>query len=233
MYLRFTIQIPPHEKRPEQLPAGRALLGKLWEQAPTALRFDMAIMHRDDDFETIKAFPNFHIAAINGEIVITALGPEAAQILIANTQTIEALIRFSFPKATTRMQAGICSAYESNRLTTYRIPSLVFQRSTKQFQALREVVQAKRFNDPELLKAVESVVRRGIDRQADFLGISIPEDFTLGDTEITNLPAVHIKDKRYAMAARMTIKCGLKLSGHWHVGQLCSRGYGKIIGTTE
>mgnify|MGYP007051628692 FL=1 len=206
--------------------SGRKLLSWLRDQLPPAERFDLEIFNRTEE-GPIDGLAPVRIGGTFREIVIYGVGEAGVSLLQDNVEKISRLLTKHFggcPGERRRMDS--CAIHEREDMLSYLLPICVFQRNN--FDSYREAFQQSRFADPLILNKLRQTILSGIQRQALMLQSDTPE-FEIYNLSVERLTPIEVKNGRFNLCAKARFVAPVYMKGPWHVGHLCSRGFGQIF----
>jgi hypothetical protein len=162
---------------------------------------------------------------------IIALGQEAVELLLAKGHIISNALAREFDTLPSEgRQIGVCSIELSRTIARYRIPRLIIQKHQyeERYRAAEKEHKEGRAS-AILCDRVRQVIKRDLIRQAELMAIDIPEELQICGVSIEDLKPVKVVQGRCNLSARVIFMMSYKLEGHWAVGHLASRGYGRIL----
>lgn len=233
-WFRLMIQTPESVGWPDE---ARKLLARLWASTDRDdLKFPGEIFHYRDD-TPIKGLAPFRFERYAKGVSIVALGPSACRTLRENGHKISGLLGHHFDTCLPEHRySGSFTPQMEERpyLTDYICPMIVLQgKGTSQLVTsyMDELVGGK--VAPEAGNLIADILRKGIVEQAEFLGIDLPENFSLGDVTLLDggkfLP-IRFKSTWRLAAKAIGFRCSLDLHDRpWAAGYLKARGYGRIL----
>lgn len=249
----MTTSVTYHFELPEQvdlsLGEGRALIAALLDDLPGVA----SLFHYDArgkpiaglDAQALNALPAESHTRANNEaampqvrflsrrnyLQITALTPQAQdEVDRLIPDLVRALMaRFKGFPAMRRMQEH-CAIEPSEQFFRYRVHHMIVERDIapiNRFLKLDTATQAERIAE----KIVRSLYRQGSVQGAD-LGLDVPDLLGLQVPRLAPLVIARHPDGRPAATAlcagAVTFSMPFKISGHWAVGGLTARGYGRL-----
>ena len=175
----------------------------------------------------------FRFGGSKGALHLCAVGAAETQQLESFAHRVTSLLgrHFGVPLPDHFRSGRYPEALENRPfLYDYRIPCLVFEPRTPELVAdLKAQVLT-----PRVVAHLEKVIRKGLERQADYLGVALPDHYTLGDLQFSADKGYFVPVKchgsmAYVGARNLLLRCSLDLRRQpWHVGSLTGRGYGHL-----
>ena len=198
-------------------------------------KIDPVVFHHDDNGDTLNsAFPGFRVGQQNQHGVIYAVGAEECAYLAGNGHLITEIVqkRYGLQQIRDYRQGGGYSVASRHpgRLWKYILPSLVFQKKTKDFKEYgRDCLKSGKLN-VEAREQIKEIIRRDILLHCDYMAVPVEEDFTLGKIAVERFVPVHVHSGRFFLAAvGVTFKTSLSLVGAYHLGYLKARNKGRVV----
>jgi hypothetical protein len=231
MFLRLSIPVP--EKRVlTRYSQSRELVAKVAQKLEDQ-QFVRSLLWVNASHTPRSGLSPFRYSSARGgrSLDIIALGQDAVELLLAKGHIIStALAREFGTLPSDGREIGVCSIELSRTLLRYRISRMIIQKYGYD-EKYRAAEKEQKTGHPSsiLRERVSEVIKRDLIRQAELMAIDIPEELEIGDVNIEDLRPVKVVEHRYNLSGRIRFTMGYKLEGHWAVGHLASRGYGRIL----
>lgn len=170
---------------------------------------------------SITGFPSVHFASLKDGFSLVGFGDAGKEVLI---DIAGPLVRAWSDKLNRYvgldMKNVACTIDRLPYSLTYRVPRMVVQKNKSGLQKLA--------NADTGIALVEGLFLRSIHRQAEYLGITVPEDISVRFVGAEREFAARNGEGRNSCLGFVgaTFETNLRLSGLWSVGRLLSKGYG-------
>jgi hypothetical protein len=161
---------------------------------------------------------------------IIALGQKAVEQLLTKGHHITTAVSQEFGSLPSDgRELGMCSINLSPRPNRYYMPRMIIQKYQyeNKFQAAEREHKGGK-PSAILLDHVAQIIRRDLVRQAELMLVDIPQEMEIRNLELADLKPVKVVPGRHNLSANVRFAMSHKLVGHWAVGHMASRGYGRI-----
>lgn len=166
-----------------------------------------------------------------GRIGLYALGSHAVELLEDYGLRLGRLLGEHFGEVCdVATGGGYVKARKLDGLVPYRIHTL--QVAARNDERIADGHPWYRLQEPirdaDLVRKIEDVIRSGIERQADVLGLSLSESPHVHVHGIKRMLMAPDKVRSVLCAVDVDVLCDLDLGGPWHVGAGCAKGRGEL-----
>jgi hypothetical protein len=208
--------------------SGRAMLARILNGCPGSHE----IFHYAADGTPLPGgMPLFRIHSHKNEIQVIALGEYAAAVFQSFVPTIHKGLENE-----TNEIPSISITEDDISVTQANIPYLYVAHGVILDRGLKACEKFEKMTDLQRREKAHAVLCRGLIRQADELGLDLPED--LPELSAIELEKVHPRApiviarnglvQQHGISARIHFTWEAKISGSWAVGGLSSKGHGRI-----
>lgn len=173
--------------------------------------------------KSITGFPPVHFAHNNNGFTMVGYGNAGHELVSSLAGRIALAWSSDLDKPVMVEGKQIpCDLQAEQYMVSYRVPRMVLQKRPEHIATLSDAVAGKRF--------IEALFLRSIERQAQYLGITMPKDVRVEFVGCSGeFSARNGKGSPACLGIRGAIfKVNLRLKGLWSVGRLMSKGYGLI-----
>ena len=232
MYLRFSVPVPK-DRALFRYDQSREIVAKISATMgdPEFVRYLLWMADKPNTARSGLAPFRFTTSRRGKSLDIIALGQSAVEEMLTKAHLLSIALsqEFGSPMREER-EIGVCSVELGRTVSRYRIPRMIIQKYQYK-EKFREAEQEYKSGKPSsvLRDHVEAVIMRDLLRQAELMAIDMPEDTRIGDIELTDFKPVKVCPRRYNLSAAVRFSSTHHLGGHWSVGHLAARGYGRIL----
>lgn len=181
--------------------------------------------------------PRFVIGTRHGCGVITTLGDEANELLLASLGILRDALHAHWGR---RPEVNIDPSHCSLDLfceeaTRYRIENFCIKdrcaaRAGFWRQFTDHSPEKAPLTDRAALQRIERRIREGIQEQSQIFGWQLPVDsLRIFSLDATRRSPVNVRGFKRVPRCVVTFQSTFRLTGQWHLGSLISRGYGRVL----
>jgi hypothetical protein len=231
MFLRFSIPVPAH-RAIHHYGQSREIIAASVNAIDDAEFVQHLLWIDEHKIPRSGLAPFRYTSSKRGQgLDIVAIGQQAVEALLSKGHLLSKAVCEHFGTAPSDgREMGMCSVQASRTLVHYWIPRMVVQKYQYEGKFLDAEKDEKTGKPSSLLREhVANVIRRDLVRQAELMTIDIPQDIEIWNVRLDCLKPVKVVDGRYNLSARVRFTMSHKLEGHWAVGHLAARGYGRIL----
>ena len=196
-----------------------------------------ASLHFDDrTWHGRHGRPQYVIATGDGCGVITSLSPEANRLLLASVGALQDALHVHWGKRpAVKVNEHSCALDLScGEVTRYRIGQFCINDEcasrAKFWLQFKDAPSGNLLTDRALLRRIERRILMDVETQCQNFGWKLPD---IGQLRIFGLDAhrlspVNVRGVKFTPRCDITFQSTSRLTGHWFIGSLISRGFGKL-----
>lgn len=171
----------------------------------------------------------YRVSLSRQSVEIVALGIAASTLLAQKAEDLsKTLTAFAQKPVPYHIGGGECAVSASTTLHYYTIPRLVWQGGKPSQWPAQSTMEQE--NGNAFGKHIKTIIAKDLIRQAETFALPCDEHGSIIKVKATPLSPVRIKPDapRLLASARVHFATNYDIRGIWHIGKLCSRGYGRI-----